>query len=74
MRRQPPRRGRPDDEQLTGRLAAVAVLGFVLIVPPLLARFDRVAQVFGVPVLWVYLFLVWAILIGLVAVIGGRSR
>lgn len=63
-----------DDEQLTGRLAAVAALGFVLILPPLLAHFDHMDQVFGVPVLWVYLFLVWAIVIALVTVIGGRSR
>jgi hypothetical protein len=63
-----------DGEQLTGRLAAVAILGVVLIVPPLLARFDHVDRVFGVPVLWAYLFLVWAVLIGLVSVVGGRSR
>ncbi|MER6333375.1 hypothetical protein [Streptomyces sp. NPDC001034] len=63
-----------NDEQLSLRLAAVAALGFILIVPPFLARFDRMGQVFGVPVLATYLFLVWAIVIGLVAVIGGRSR
>ncbi|KUN82190.1 hypothetical protein AQJ66_22460 [Streptomyces bungoensis] len=63
-----------DDEQLSRRLTVVAALGFVLIVPPFLARFDRLDQVFGVPVLAAYLFLVWAIVIGLVAVIGGRSR
>ncbi|MGP3948864.1 hypothetical protein [Streptomyces sp. 7N604] len=62
-----------DDEQLTGRLAAIAALGFLLIVPPLLAQFDHMDQVFGIPVLGVYLFVVWAIVIGLVAVIGGRS-
>lgn len=63
-----------DDEQLSLRLTAVAAAGFVLIVPPFLARFDRMGQVLGVPVLAAYLFLVWAIVIGLVAVIGGRSR
>ncbi|MGP3927840.1 hypothetical protein [Streptomyces sp. 8N616] len=62
-----------DDEQLTGRLAAIGALGFLLIVPPLLAQFDHMDQVFGIPVLGVYLFLVWAIVIALVAVIGGRS-
>ncbi|MER6629078.1 hypothetical protein ABT301_12650 [Streptomyces sp. NPDC000987] len=65
--------GSRDDEQLGLRLAAVAAAGFVLIVPPFLARFDHLGQVFGVPVLAAYLFLVWAIVIGLVAVIGGRS-
>ncbi|MFF4545698.1 hypothetical protein [Streptomyces sp. NPDC001435] len=63
-----------DDEQLSLRLTAVAALGFVLIVPPFLAVFDRMGMVFGVPVLAAYLFLVWAIVIALVAVIGGRSR
>lgn len=63
----------PNDEQLTGRLVAVAVLGFLLFVPPLLAQFDRVATVFGVPVLWAYLFLAWAGVIGLIAAIVRRS-
>lgn len=63
-----------DDERLGGRLAAVGASGFVLVVPPLLAQFDHMDRVFGVPVLWAYLYLVWAIVIGLVAVIGARSR
>lgn len=63
-----------DDEQLAGRLVAVAGLGLVLIVPPLLVQFDRTDRVFGVPVLWAYLYIVWASVIVLVAVIGGRSR
>ncbi len=63
-----------DDEQLAGRLVAVAALGMVLIVPPLLAQFDRTDRVFGVPILWAYLYIVWVIVIGLVALISGRSR
>ncbi|SCK06448.1 hypothetical protein H181DRAFT_00177 [Streptomyces sp. WMMB 714] len=63
-----------DDEQLAGRLVAVAALGLVLIVPPLLAQFDREELAFGVPLLWAYLYTVWAVVIGLVAVIGGRSK
>lgn len=63
-----------DNERLAGRLAAVGALGFVLIIPPLLAQFDHRDRVFGVPVIWAYLYLVWAIVIGLVAVIGARSR
>ncbi|MFE9096147.1 hypothetical protein [Streptomyces sp. NPDC007264] len=63
-----------DDEQLSLRLTAVAALGFVLMVPPFLARFDHMGQVLGVPVLAAYLFVVWAVVIVLVAVIGGRSR
>lgn len=63
-----------DDEQLTGRLTVVAVLTFVLIIPPVLAQFDYMGRIFGVPVIWAYLYLVWAIVIIVVAVIGGRSR
>ncbi|WP_314174648.1 hypothetical protein [Streptomyces winkii] len=63
-----------DDKQLAGRLTAVAALGIVLIVPPMLAQFDHPDRIFGVPVLWFYLYLVWAVLIGLVAFIGGRPR
>ncbi|WP_181764037.1 hypothetical protein [Streptomyces albidus (ex Kaewkla and Franco 2022)] len=63
-----------DDEQLAGRLVAVTALGMVLIVPPLLAQFDRTDRVFGVPILWAYLYIVWVIVIGLVALISGRSR
>jgi hypothetical protein len=73
MRRQPLANSR-DDEQLAGRLVAVAALGLVLIVPPFLSQFDRTDRVFGVPVLWAYLYIVWAVVIVLVAVIGGRSR
>jgi hypothetical protein len=56
------------DDQSTPRLTAVAVLGFVLITPPLVTIFDRGGQVFGVPVIWVYLFLAWAAVITLIAV------
>ncbi|QPP08428.1 hypothetical protein G4Z16_20780 [Streptomyces bathyalis] len=63
-----------DDEQLAGRLVVVAALALVLILPPFLARFDRTDRVFGVPVLWAYLYIVWIVVIALVAVIGGRSR
>jgi hypothetical protein len=64
---------RDNDEQLTGRLVAVGVLGFLLFVPPLLTLFDRRMWVFGMPALWVYLFLAWAVVIALVATAGRRS-
>ncbi|MBO8188712.1 MULTISPECIES: hypothetical protein [Streptomyces] len=63
-----------DNGQLAGRLAAVAALGFLLAIPPLLTQFDRRDRIFGLPVLYVYLYLVWAVLIGLIAVIVSRSR
>jgi hypothetical protein len=69
--------GQPDSDRLGPRLAAVAVLGFLLFAPPLLSLFDRKTRVLGVPVLWVYLFGAWAVVIGLVAAINrssGRDR
>lgn len=55
----------------TPRLVAAALLGFLLFNYPLLALFDTEAIVLGVPVLWAYLFLAWALLIALVAAISG---
>lgn len=58
-------------DRLTGaRLVAVAVLALALFNYPFLAVFDTDALVLGVPVLWAYLFLVWAGVIALVAWIG----
>ena len=57
----------------TPRLIAVCVLGFLLFNYPLLSLFDVEARVFGVPVLWAYLFLAWGLLVGLVALIVRRS-
>lgn len=51
----------------TSRLAALAVLAFVLFNYPLLAVFDSPTRVFGVPLLWVYLFSGWALVLALVA-------
>jgi hypothetical protein len=65
--------GPRDDERFTGRLVLVAGLGFVLFAPPLIAAFDRGGHLLGVPVVWVYLFLAWAVVIGLVAVLVARS-
>jgi hypothetical protein len=65
----PPR----SDDRLAARLTAVAALGFLLFVPPLVAVFDRGAQLAGVPVIWVYLFLAWAVVIGLVAAAVRRT-
>ena len=60
--------------RLTGqRLAAVFLLGCALLDYPLLSLFDRSGEVFGVPLLYAYLFAAWAVLIALMAaVIEGR--
>jgi hypothetical protein len=61
-----------DDERRTPRLTAVSVAGFLLFAPPLLSLFDRadrIERVAGVPLLWAYLFLAWALVIGLIAAV-----
>jgi hypothetical protein len=60
------------DESRRARLVAVAALGFLLFGYPLLAVFDVPARVLGVPVLWAYLFLAWAAVVVLVALVVRR--
>ena len=62
-----------EDDRFNARLVAVAAFGFVLLVPPVVTVFDGGGQVFGAPLIWAYLFLVWAVLIGLVALLVSRS-
>ena len=66
----PPR----SNDRLAERLTAIAALGFLLFVPPLITVFDRGAQVAGVPVIWVYLLVAWAVIIGLVAIVVAVRR
>ena len=62
-----------NDRLRTPRLVAAAALGFVLFNPPLLSIFDTGGRVAGVPVLWAWLFVAWAGLIALVALIVRRE-
>lgn len=50
-----------------GKLALLCILGALLINFPVLAIFNRAATLGGIPVLYLYLFGVWAA--GIVAVI-----
>jgi hypothetical protein len=59
------------NDRLQGaRLIAVAALALMLFNFPLLAVFDLDRLVFGVPVLWAYLFFVWGAVIVLAAWVG----
>ncbi|HEX6249011.1 MAG TPA: hypothetical protein VFZ64_14155 [Nocardioidaceae bacterium] len=55
---------RPDN----ARLVVLAVLAFALFNYPLLSLFDREVIVLGVPLVWLYVFGVWGLLIVLVGV------
>ncbi len=57
----------PRDRLKAARLGATAVLAFVLFNFPFTGVFDHDSLVAGVPLLWVYLFVVWALVIALVA-------
>jgi hypothetical protein len=54
------------------RLVGLFLLGCLLFNFPLLALFNVRATVFGVPMLYAYLFVAWGLLIALVAVIMER--
>ncbi len=56
------------------RLVGLFLLGCLLFNYPLLALFNTRATVFGIPLLYAYLFSAWALLIVLVAVIMERTE
>jgi len=55
------------DRLKNARLTAAAVLALLLFNFPFLAVFDVDTLVVGIPVLWAYLFIVWAGIIALAA-------
>ncbi len=55
------------------RLIALGCLGFLLFNYPLLGLFDSARTIGGVPLLDAYLFVVWAALIGLLALVVERG-
>ena len=55
------------------RLIALACLGGLLLNYPLLSIFNSPRTIWGVPLLYAYLFVVWALLIGLLAVVVERG-
>ena len=59
----------PGREPVSDNIGALFLLGLALFFPPLLNVFDAGADitVFGIPLLFFYLFFAWAVLIGLMA-------
>jgi hypothetical protein len=55
------------------KLIAVTALTAACFTYPLLSLFDQPVQVLGVPLVWAYLFVVWALLIAAVAVLSRRA-
>jgi len=51
------------------RLAAVFMMGCVLLNYPILSLFARSEEIAGIPLLYAYVFGAWALLIGLMALV-----
>jgi hypothetical protein len=62
------------DEQRGKRLIAVFLLGLVLVNFPLLAVAETGERLFGLPVLFLYLFAAWVGMIALLALIVEHRR
>ena len=56
------------------RLIGLFLFGLLLFMPPLIGVFDKAYLVGGIPVLYLYLFLAWAMLIALMALIVERPH
>jgi hypothetical protein len=64
-----------NDQRCGEKLIAIFYLGLVLFSPIAIAIFDRgaAARAFGVPLLYLYLFASWAMLVGMLAWVIERS-
>jgi hypothetical protein len=60
-------------ERRAQRLVALCILGFVLFNYPVLAIFNVPGSVLGIPILYAYVFVAWALLIALMALVVERS-
>ena len=61
-----------NDETKAQRFVALCMLGLVLFNFPILALFNVPGTLFGIPVLYAYLFFAWAALIALMALVANR--
>ena len=63
----------PKSSRRGQRLVGLFLLGCLLFNYPMLALFNVRATLFGVPLLYAYLFAAWALLIALVAYVMERT-
>ena len=59
-----------DFESRGHRFVAICMLGVLLFNYPILALFNVAGTLFGVPMLYAYIFIAWAALIGLMAFVA----
>ncbi len=62
-----------EPEKRAPRLVALCMLGCVLFNYPILALFNVPGAVFGIPVLYMYVFVAWALLIALMVLAVERG-
>ncbi|MBI3372883.1 MAG: hypothetical protein HY017_14150 [Betaproteobacteria bacterium] len=62
----------PEGDSRGQRMIALCMLGCVLFNFPILALFNVRGTFFGVPVLYAYIFVAWALLIALMAWVAER--
>ena len=63
-----------DFESKGQRFVALCMLGTLLFNYPILALFNVPGNFFGVPILYAYIFVAWALLIGLMAIVAASGR
>jgi len=56
------------------RFVALCMLGLLLFNYPVLALFNLSGAVFGVPLLYAYIFIAWAVLIAMMAFVAEWDR
>jgi Na+-driven multidrug efflux pump len=56
------------------RLAAVFLLGIVLFNYPIIALFNKPSEQFDIPLLYLYIFGAWALMVGLMAWVVERRK
>ena len=62
------------DETRSQRFVALCMLGLLLFNYPILALFNVHDTIFGVPLLYAYIFIAWAALIALMALVAETDR
>jgi hypothetical protein len=63
----------PEIKRQNERLIVLLVLGVIALNYPLLSLFSKVQLLFGIPILYLYIFSVWFVLIVCIALILEKS-
>jgi len=59
----------PEAKRQNERLIVILIIGVIALNYPLLSLFSKAKLIFGVPVLYLYIFAAWSIFIGCVALV-----